>query len=331
MKAAPYPKRTRLAFTVLAVLVSLTTILAACGAPGADQARPAGKDSLKIAVLPIIDALPFYVAEKQGYFSANNLTVTFIPAASAAERDQLIVSGQADGMINDLVSVALYNKQSIQVQTVRFACVANAQNAMFRVLAAKNSGIKTAADLAGVPIGMSQGTVIDYVTTRLLEKEGLQPGQIQSVAVPKLPDRLALLGKGELKAATLPEPFGTIAQQSGAILIVDDTKYPQYGNSVISFRKAVIDQHPAAVKGFLSAVEKAVADININPENWRALLGEYNMVPEAVQASYPIPTFPKASIPDEAQWKDVIDWAKARQLIPGDLDYGQSVTGKYLP
>ncbi len=327
MKAASCTPFKRLAFAILAALLSLSSVLTACS----PQARSTDIYSLKIAVLPIIDALPLYVAEKQGYFGDNNIVITFIPAASAAERDQLIASGQADGMINDLVSVALYNKQSIQVQAVRFACVANAQNAMFRVLAAKNSGIKTAADLAGVPIGMSQGTVIDYVTTRLLEKEGLPSGQIQSVAVPKLPDRLALLGKGELKAATLPEPFGTIAQQGGAVLIVDDTKYPQYGNSVISFRKALIDQQPAAVKGFLAAVEKAVADINSSPEKWRAMLGEYKMVPAAVQASYSIPAFPKASIPDEAQWKDVIDWAKARQLIPGDVDYGQSVTGSYLP
>ena len=62
---------------------------------------------------------------KQGYFAANRVKVTFIPAASAAERDQLIAAGQADGMINDLVSVALYNKQAVQVQTVRFARTAS--------------------------------------------------------------------------------------------------------------------------------------------------------------------------------------------------------------
>jgi len=332
MKASPHIRSKRLAFTALAALVILPLILAAC----APQVQPAAKPpaeqvSLKIAVLPIIDALPFYVAQKQGYFSANNLAVTFIPVASAAERDQLIAAGQADGMINDLVSVAMYNKQNIQVQTVRFARVADSKTAMYRVLAAKDSGLKAPGDLAGVPVGMSQGTVIDYVTSRLLEKEGLKPGQIQSMAVPKLPDRMALLGKGELKAATLPEPFGTIAQQAGAVLIVDDSKYPEYGNSVISFRKTVIDQHPAAVKGFLAALETAVADINRDPETWRPLLGEYKMVPEAVQGTYPMPAFPAASIPSEAQWKDVIEWAKVRQLIGIDLGYKDSVTGQYLP
>src|SRR5512142_2026909 len=122
MKAvARYPLYRHLAFTILAALVILTTVLSAC----TPQAQPVGKESLKIAVLPIIDALPFYVADKQGYFTANNLTVTFVPAASAAERDQLIAAGQADGMINDMLSVALYNKQGVQVQTVAFSRVAD--------------------------------------------------------------------------------------------------------------------------------------------------------------------------------------------------------------
>jgi len=317
----------KLALPILCGIMAGSLLLGACTAP----AGPAQTTEIKIAVLPIIDAMPFYVAAKQGYFTANGVAVTFIPAASAAERDQLIAAGQADGMINDLVSVILYNKQAIQVQTVRFARTASSDTAMYRVLAAKDSGLNTPADLAGVPIGMSQGTVIDYITTRLLEKEGLSAEQIQSIAVPKLNERMALLGAGELKAATLPEPFGTIAQQNGAVILVDDSKYPEFGYSVISFRKAFIDQNPQAVKGFLKAFEQAANDINQKPEEWRALLGENKLVPEALQATYPMPSFQSASVPSEAQFNDVVAWAKMRKLIETSSGYAESVTTKYLP
>lgn len=341
MKRNSHPLWTRLANALTAVAL-LSVALSACS-PATATTNPASnpttaatvpaaeKTTLRIAVLPIIDALPFYVAQKEGYFTRNQLEVTFIPAASAAERDQLIASGQADGMINDLVSVALYNKQQVQIQTVDFARVADAKNAMYRVLAAKESGIQSAANLAGVPIGVSQGTVIEYVTSRMLEREGVTADQIQTVAVPKLPDRLALLGKGELKAATLPEPYGAIAQQSGSVILVDDTKYPEYGYSVISFRKTVIDEHPEAIRGFLNAIHQAAQDINNTPETWRTVLAENKMVPEAVQASYPIPPFQKAAVPTEAQWKDVIDWMKAHTLIDVDMPYADSITGQYLP
>jgi NitT/TauT family transport system substrate-binding protein len=326
----------KLPFAALSVLILLGLLLGACvpaapTVPGGQAGQPAETITLRIAALPIIDFLPFYVAEKQGYFAQNNVQVSFIPAASAAERDQLIVAGQADGMINDMVSVALYNRENIQVQTVRFARVADKDTAMYRVLASAKSGFTTSSDLTEVPIGMSQGTVIDYVTARLLQKEGLTLDQIQSIAVPKLNERMALLESGELKAATLPEPFGSLAVQSGAIIIVDDSKYPEYGNSVISFRKTVIDQNPEAIRGFLAAIEQATQDINREPEAWRQLLGEYKMVPEPMQASYPMPAFPKASVPSEAQFQDVIEWANARKLIETDLSYSDSVTSSYLP
>lgn len=322
---------------LIAALTAVALLLASCapapkvptGAPAAAENKPV---EVKLALLTIVDALPFFVATKQGYFTANNVDVTFIPAASAAERDQLMTAGQADGMINDLISTVLYNKQNVQIQIVRFSRVATKEAPMYRILAASKSGIKNPKELAGVPIGISQGTVIDYVTARLLQKEGLTPDQIKTEAVPKMPDRLALLGSGQLKAATLPEPFSTIAQEtSGAVLVVDDSKYPEYGNSVISFRKSFIDQNPEAVKGFLTAVEKAVADINKDPNAWRSLLGENKLVPANVQATYPVPPFPPASVPTEAQWKDVIDWMKSRSLVDKDLPYAESITPQYLP
>ena len=69
------------------VLVLFAVLLSACGG-----AAPAAKEdpSLKIAVLPILDALPMYVADAQGYFKDAGIKVEFLPVASAAERDQIM-------------------------------------------------------------------------------------------------------------------------------------------------------------------------------------------------------------------------------------------------
>ena len=218
--------------------------------------------TLRLAMLPILDALPIYVAQEKGYFEQAGLKVDFIPANSALERDQIMAAGQADGLINDLVSVVLYDRDQAKLQVVRFAQVASKDHPMFRIIASPHSGIKSPADLAGVEIGISQGSVIEYVTDRLLQAEGLSADQINTVAVPKIPDRLTLLENDGLKAATLPEPFSTQAINAGGTVIVDDSTHPEYGNSVISFTTSVIDAHPEAIKAFLAAVDKAVADIN---------------------------------------------------------------------
>jgi hypothetical protein len=44
-----------------------------------------------------------------------------------------------------------------------------------------------------------------------------------------------------------------------------------------------------------------------------------------------MPVFPTASVPSEAQFKDVIDWATMRKLIETSPAYADSVTAQYLP
>jgi NitT/TauT family transport system substrate-binding protein len=301
-------------------VLAILSIMAAGCAPA--QAKPA---ELRIALLPIMESLPIFVAQEAGYFDAQGVKVTIIPAGSAAERDQLVAAGQADGIINDLVSVVLYNKDKVQVKVVRFMRTASATEPNFSIIANKDAGITKPADLAGVPIGISQASVIDYVTERLLKAEGLTGEQIKTVAVPKMADRMALLGSGEIKAATLPEPFATLALQNGGVLVVNDTKYPEYGNSVFSVRQAYLDAQPQAVKGFLAAIDKAVADINANPDKWKPLLEKNKLVPPAVVPNLVLPQLPPASVPSQKQFDDVVDWALARGLIANKLEYSGSV------
>jgi NitT/TauT family transport system substrate-binding protein len=319
---------------LLALLAGLA--LSACAPaslpPAAETSPPPPEPvTLRIAVLPILDALPMYVAAQKGYFQEQGVQVEFIPVASAAERDQIMAAGQADGMINDLVSTLFYNKDSIQIQIVAFSRTATADFPQYRILAAGNSNIDGIEDLKGVEIGISEGSVIAYTTDRLLQAEGFSADEIKTIAVPRIPDRLALLASGELQAANLPDPLSSLAIQGGALPILDDTAHPEYGNSVISFRKAVIDQHPQAIRGFLVALEQAIADLAATPDQWNTLLSEQKLVPEPLIGSYEIPPFPTGQVPSEEQWSDVLAWGQEKGLITSDVEYASSVTPQFLP
>lgn len=297
----------------------------------AAQTQSAEMPALKMALLPIIDNLPMYVAQQEGLFEKHGVKVEFISVASAAERDQVIAAGQADGMINEIISTLLYNKEDIQVQIVRFARVPTPESAQYHILVSGKSGITSVEQLKGVEIGVSQGTIIEYITYRLLEAEGLSPADIKTIAVPKIPDRMALLSSGELKAATLPDPLSYLAVQQGASFLVQDSKHPQYGHSTYAFRSAVIKEKPEAVRAFLAAIEDAVALINADPNRWGSLLKEQKLVPEPLLASYVVPPFPAKSVPGEELWSDVLAWAKEKNLVPGDVSYADSVNQSFLP
>lgn len=323
--------------TSLLFVFSLSLALSACTtaapttAPAATEAPTAQLTPIKLALLPVLDALPIYVAQEQDLFTKHGVSVEIIPVGSAPERDQVIAAGQADGMINETLSTMFFNKDKVQVQVVRFARAAAPGSPIFRIIASGESGINSPAGLKSVKIGVSQGTVIEYLTYRLLEKEGFQPEEIVTIAVPKIDVRLALLQSGELKAAMLPDPVASLALKQGAQIAMEDSAYPEYSNSTITFRKAVIDEKPEAVRGFLAAIEEAVTLINDDPQKWIPLLIELKMLPQPIVDSFQVPQFVTAGVPSEAQWNDVLAWGKEMGLLEQDVPYAGSVNPSLLP
>ncbi|MEW6240890.1 MAG: MetQ/NlpA family ABC transporter substrate-binding protein [Chloroflexota bacterium] len=314
----------------------LALMLAACApavpATEAVVTEPAAETiTLKIAVLPIIDTLPMYVAEQEGLFAKHGVAVEFVPVASAPERDQLLAAGQADGTVNETLAVMNFNKESVQMQVVRYALRPVEGYGHFFILASAQSGITDAQGLKDVEIGVSQGTVIEYVTERLLQTEGLTADEIKTIAVPKIPDRMALLASGELSAGVLPDPLASLAVSQGATKVLDDSMHPEYGFSVISFRKEVIDANPDAVKAFLAAIEEASDLINQDASKYTSLLSDKGLVPPPLLGTFAVPPFPDQGVPTEAEWNDALAWAKEKGMLTVDVSYADSVNGSLLP
>ena len=283
-------------------------------------------ETLKLALLPIIDAFPYYVAEAYGYFEDEGVPVKAVPVASALDRDQLMQSGAVDGMLNELASAAMFNSQTVKVKVVASCRASQKGYPLFRVLAAPDSNLKTPANLAGVPIGVSKNTIIEYVTDRLLAAQGLKTQQVVKRSIPAIPERYQLLMNGQIQAATLPDPLAASAMASGAHLVIDDSLYPLISVSVLSFSKEAVTKKMSPIRGFLKAWNRGAADINAAPDAARSLLLEKIRVPKNVQASYAIPPFEVQQIPAEEQWNDVMAWMTEKGLLDAPLDYNGSVS-----
>lgn len=331
--------------TLIGLVILAVALFAACAptalpaptsAPAAGAAAtrapltPTSKGSLRIGVLPITDVVPFYVADAQGYFKQQGLSVELVSVSSAAERDQLMATQQIDGELNDLVSTVLFNAQSPKIKIVRKARQAFPNAAEYWILTPKDSAVKTAQDLKGKEIAISQNSVIEYVTQRLLEKAGLAAADIKTTNVPSIPTRLQLLQANQVAAATLPDPLASLALAQGARIVVDDTQYPDYSVSVISFRTDVVAQRADDVKAFLAAYDLAIGDIRTKPDQFRNILIQQSRVPDALKDKYQFPPFPDPGIPTQAQWDDVVQWAMAKKLIAAPVSFDSSVDGGFV-
>jgi NitT/TauT family transport system substrate-binding protein len=304
----------------------LILLLAACG--GASQ--PEEDTTLKVGLLPIMDALPFFVAQQQGYFEDEGLNVEMVPVKSAQESNALLQAGEMDGVLTDLQTVALFNQETPQLKVVAIARRAYPEYPHFRIVAAKGFAVNGPEDLAGVPIGISQNTIIEYLSDRLLAEYGLPADQMAVEEVSAIPVRFEMLMEGQLQAALLPEPLGSAALATGGTLIVDDTQFPQYSQSVLAFTTNSLKEQPNTTKAFLRAWNKAVADINQDPNAYRDVLIEKTNIPPMIQGTYDVPQYPAAEITTKAEWDDVVSWMQDKGLVNEPVSYEESVDESFL-
>jgi len=81
------------------------------------------------------------------------------------------------------------------------------------IIVPKDSPIKTIADLKGKRVAYNKGSNVQYFLVKLLEKNGLQYGDVQSVFLPP-PDARAAFQKGAIDAWIIWDPFLAAAQKT---------------------------------------------------------------------------------------------------------------------
>lgn len=283
------------------------------------------KNTIKVGILPILDSLPIYVALDKGYFKDKGIDVEIIPCASAAERDQLMAAGALDIIINDLIALALFNKDRINLVAIRYAMLPQKDHPQFYILSSKRSGINHPKGLKNVPVGISEATIIHYVTERLLEGSGLKKEEIRFIPIQRIPDRLSALERGEVDAATLPDPLAILAMKKGAVLVLDDSKEKSYSGSIYSVRKEFLEKNLKTTRAFLLSINKAIEDINKDKGKWANLIVEKKLVPPVLLNSFKISTYPAFDVPDNKKWEDIMLWLRDRSLIRTSISYNDSI------
>ncbi len=81
------------------------------------------------------------------------------------------------------------------------------------IIVPKGSPIKTVADLKGKRVAYNKGSNVQYFLVKLLEKNGLKYGDVQSIFLPP-PDARAAFEKGAIDAWIIWDPFLAAAQKT---------------------------------------------------------------------------------------------------------------------
>lgn len=308
-------------FTTWLIVVIIALLLTSCGT-AAD--KKADTTALHIGTLAIADALPLLVAEQEGYFWQNGLTVKIQTFKSSSDEAQAFQAGQLDIVMNDMVVQSLLKKDGFDNRIIATALGATPQEGRFVILGAPNHNLTSPAQLAGKKVAISTNTMMEYLTDSYLqEATGSTKGQVQYLNMPNLLLRLETLLDGkELDAAILPDPLAAIALARGATPIIDDSLLDHsYSQSVILASMNWLQNSPDQRSAFLKAYNQAITAINKNPEKYRELLIKTARVPKELAPTYPMPTFTPQAVPTAAEAAHLQQWLVQKGLLSKAFTY----------
>ncbi|TDA70407.1 MAG: metal ABC transporter substrate-binding protein [Clostridia bacterium] len=319
----------------LLLALSLVVMAAGCGSSSPSPETGAGGAKelppLRLGVIPVEDNFPFFVAEAEGLFAKNGLKVELLSFNSARDRDTALQAGEIDGEVADIVAAALIRKGGTPVKIVSLTMGLTPAEGRFALLTAPGSGIDRPADLKGVPVAVSQHTIIDYVAYRLLTGAGLKPEEIKTTNVPAIPERLQLLLGGAVQAALLPDPMATLAEKRGAKVLLDDTQgKDNVSQVVLLFREETIAANGEAIARLLDVFAQAAARVSENPNAYRELFIAKARVPEDLKDTYLAPKYSPPALPRPEEVQAVMDWMVAGGLLEQPYTYEDLVDPAFM-
>ena len=321
------PKRYLNCFLVLMLAGILAAALIGCGTSEetADNQSASEMKPLKIGVLPVVDSLPFYIAEAEGMFKDRGIEVELVPFPSPQEISAAMQAGKIDGLVTDMIVAALLKNGGTDLKVTNVALVSTPEVRHFAVVASPNSNINSAADLKGKEVAISKNSIIEYVLDELLKENGLTPQDVKKVAIPKIPVRLQTLETDQVAAAVFPDPMAFLAEHQGAKLVMDDTKHTGISQSVLVFQQKTLDENFEAVKRLVSAYGDAGQALNNDAAKFKDLVAEKANVPAEVKDTFLCPPFPVPELPGENDVQQVMDWMVNKGLIDQAFAYDEFI------
>ncbi|MGY4533104.1 sulfonate transport system substrate-binding protein [Pseudomonas sp. TE3786] len=145
------------------------------------------------------------------------------------------------------------------------------------LVVAKDSPIKTVADLKGHKIAATKGTDPYLFTLRSLEQAGLNKNDVELVHLQHADGRIAL-EKGDVDAWAGLDPLLAASQlQAGSRILYHNVNFNSYG--VINVTEKFAQQYPQAIDKVISAYEKARKWAQENPEELAQILSKESGLP----------------------------------------------------
>lgn len=272
---------------------------AALGLAALPRARAQAAPKLRIGYWPVAAGLPFFAAVEKGYFKEAGLDVEPLKFAGAQQVMEAMLAGRSDGSANGTGSANLAIGEIAQPGLFKIFCTnpSNARHVLEEFIVAKDSPIKSMAELKGKRVASGPGIQNVTLAKTMLERAGAG-----AMSVTELPigQHVAAIAAGQVDAIYTLEPTGTVGRLNGttrvleagvvAHYILGDPQAPWHGGSA-SLTTEFLKKHPEVAKKYIAAYARGIDLVRKNPAEARQYLKGYTAIEGALTAEVPLASY----------------------------------------
>ena len=273
------------------------------------------------------------IAEELGYFKeefeADGITVELRVFASGPPIIEAFAAGELDfGQVgNQPATQAIANGVEIKI----IAAYMTSDGANNALVARKDSGIKSLADVRGKKVAYTVGTVAHQLLLKFLDSEKLTEDDLQLINL-RLGDIPAAIESGSADAAVIWEPYLTaILEKGGTLRVADGVGFPS-SSSIIIGGKSFLERYPELTVRLLKVLDRSERWSRDHVDESVALLSKRTGVAEsAYRASFKSIDF--SLYLDEKRIDALADTQKfllTQGTIRGDFDLKEFIDTTYL-
>ncbi len=260
-------------FVIIAlVLIVLSSVLTACSSQKESTMVTEGKNvTVRVGFFPNITHSQALIGKADGTFQKSigeSNKIEWKQFNAGPEEIMALFTGAVDiGYIGPGPAINGYAKSKGDIQII-----AGATDAGAILVSRKDLPIKDVKELSGKKVAVPQfGNTQDLSLRNLLKQNGLKDttkgGTVEIVQAAN-PDIKALLEKGDIAAALVPEPWGSIlVKDINANVVLDYNTLWREGNyttAVVVVRTQFLKEHPDLVEKFLKTHVELTDYINNN-------------------------------------------------------------------
>lgn len=206
--------------------------------------------------------MPFHIALKRGYYTANNVEVAFQTGRGGADVAKQVGVGNADlgGGLGETSMIVRPNDLPVR------AVAQLGSHPLFKLVTRKESNVKSPKELVGKKLGVIgyQDTGY-YALLAVLAASGIKRDQLEIQAVGPAGVTQLMIAKSLDGIMATPEWADTIETGGVPLDYYDIEKtFPAMAQAIVASDK-IVKERPAAVGGFVKAVLKATRDCVADP------------------------------------------------------------------